>query len=73
MLADGTVLLVGGLGNQGDLSSAEIYDPGTDSFSTITGLTAARGQHTATVMGSYGILFAGGYNTNSLAGAEVFH
>jgi len=47
LLADGTVLLAGGLG----LASAERYDPGTAKFMPTTGsMSMARSGHTATLL-----------------------
>ena len=46
-LPSGEVLIAGGEGNDGAVTSAELYDPATDSFSELTGsgqsLTHARG------------------------------
>jgi hypothetical protein len=60
----GKVLLTGGLG-AGFLSSAELYDPSTNSFSAAGTMSSARYSHTATLLISGKVLVAGG---NSGAG-----
>ena len=56
------MLVVGGVG--GDpvfyLSSAELYDPAANSWTTIAGLAAARAEHTATLLPSGKVLIIGG-------------
>jgi hypothetical protein len=77
LLPDGTVLSAGGSGVNPDppmpippLSSAEIYDPSTGTF-TATGSTAMpHCGHTATLLASGKVLIAGG-DACSLAGGTV--
>src|SRR6266853_549747 len=51
LLNNGLVLLAGGVGNYGDsdyLSSAELYNPATGTFTATGSLITARDSHTAT-------------------------
>jgi Tol biopolymer transport system component len=57
LLADGRVLLTGGCG-----TAAEVYDPGTGTFSVTGSMTAPRGGSTATLLPDGRVLLAGGYN-----------
>ncbi len=64
LLADGRVLITGGYWTNGDhwsvLSSAEVYDPATGTFSPIGSMGTARAGHTATRLGDGRVLIAGG-------------
>jgi hypothetical protein len=75
LLPDGTVLLAGGLGTFGEpppaLTSAEIYDPGSGTFSA-TGTTTVRQDHTATLLNNGQVLVAGGGWPTSTSNAEVY-
>jgi len=81
LLADGKVLVTGGCTEQESstnicdkfLSSAEIYDPGTDKFTDTGTMTSARMNHTATLLPSGKVLIAGGTNgINPLDSAEIY-
>lgn len=82
LLNDGKVLLAGGNSGTGDgaaISSAELYDPATGTFTATTGsMTAARVAHTATLLQGGKVLITGGdvsfYTSSgqSLASAEIF-
>jgi N-acetylneuraminic acid mutarotase len=83
LLEDGRVLVAGGSGDivDGDgirgavaLSSAEIYDPATDSWSDAAPMSAAREGHDATLLPSGKVLVAGGYadGKGELASAELY-
>ena len=50
LLDDGRLLIVGGLGESGHLTSVEIYDPATDTFSLAGGLNIPRLGHSATLL-----------------------
>ena len=77
-LPNGKVLLAGGLTAGGlfgtPLSSAELYDPATDSFTAVTGnMAVARTSPTATLLPSGKVLLAGGsQGLGSLSSAELF-
>jgi hypothetical protein len=73
LLADGKVLIAGGLNSNGYLASAELYDPSTGTFSPTYSLTNARAYQTATPLNNGTILLAGGLNANGpVAAAELF-
>lgn len=77
-LADGRVLVVGGTGDgsggAGSLTSAEIWDPATDTFSPTGSRAAERRHHRATVLPDGRVLMVGGWNDQDLpdAFAEVW-
>lgn len=64
--ADGKVLITGG---DGDLSSAELYDPATGTFTPTGSMNAGRRLHTATLLPDGRVLIAGGWNRSS---AELY-
>lgn len=85
LLTDGTVVLAGG-GNSSDpsvgefqaLSSVEIYNPATKTFSLAASLNFGRGYQTATLLNSGAVLTEGGFNGNNtdytiLASAELYN
>jgi hypothetical protein len=80
LLANGKVLLVGGSGNPYGvtaLSSAELYDPGTNTWSPAGNLATARYAATATLVGDGDVLVAGGIGRNGasyslLSSAELY-
>ena len=85
LLGNGKVLIAGGAtdATENALSSAELYDPATDSFTATAGsMASARVSHTATLLKDGRVLIVGGDtiffngipNTNlqSLASAEIF-
>jgi N-acetylneuraminic acid mutarotase len=75
LLNDGRVLVVGGKESASAyLSSAEIYDPLTNRWTSVTPLARARAGHTATVMRDGRVLVAGGQDndTSYLAAAELY-
>ena len=75
LMPDGRVLLSGGVDAGGvALTTAEIYNPVTDSFSAAPAMSAAREFGSATVLGSGSVLVAGGDDTNnSTNSAQVFN
>jgi hypothetical protein len=64
LLGNGMVLLTGGTSggsSEAALSSAEVYNPATDMFTSTAGnMEAARASHTATLLESGKVLIAGG-------------
>jgi hypothetical protein len=72
LLPNGKVLVVGGLG-PGALSSTELYDPSSNSWSPSGRLAVARASHTATLLPSGKVLVVGGQgNSGSLSDAELY-
>jgi hypothetical protein len=69
-LADGRVLLVGGLDPGG--STAELFDPRTRAFSRTASLGSSRAGHTASQLPDGRVLIAGGYNGNYLSSTEIY-
>ena len=78
LLADGRVLIAGGQGSGRVptveiLSSAEIYDPSSGTFSTTGDLSEPRLRHTATLLPSGKVLLIGGISIGGpTASAEIF-
>lgn len=78
-LTDGRVLVVGGVGPSGypgALSTAEIYDPATDSWSPTADLADGRFAHAAVLLADGTVLVVGGHGTgwfNYLASAERYY
>jgi hypothetical protein len=73
LLDNGKVLIAGGfVGNGGGLSSVEVFDPTSNTFTSAENLATHRASHTATRLPNGKILIAGGYNGDYLNSAEVF-
>ena len=60
LLASGKVLVVGGSGDFGAVSIAELYDPASGTFTATGSLVLARYAHTATLLRSGKVLIVGG-------------
>jgi WD40 repeat protein len=81
LLPNGKVLIVGGINNNctsggcARLSSAELYDPATGTWSITGSLNKARDFHTATLLPNGKVLVAGGEYfgfSNSFGSAELY-
>jgi hypothetical protein len=75
ILPNGKVLIAGGFGaspGPGYLSSAELYDPATGTFTATSSMTTARVYHTATLLADGDVLIAGGINGSDLSSAELY-
>ena len=72
-LGNGKVLIAGGLGTSLFISSAELYDPGTGTFTPTGSMGTDRSGHTATLLGNGKVLIAGGVGTSlHRSSTEVF-
>lgn len=75
LLPNGRVLVVGGeargAGGSTSLAAAEIYDPATDTWTTVKSMSAARAFHTATLLLDGRVLVAGGDDCR--APAEIYN
>ena len=69
LLEDGKLLVVGGTGAEGNLRSAEFFDPAASTWSPAGRTSVARAGHTATLLRDGTVLIAGGGS----AQAEMFH
>src|SRR6478672_1472201 len=75
VLGDGRVLITGGATSGGGVTnSAEIYDPGSDSWSVAGTMVDARAGHTASSLGDGRVLLAGGHDSagNAISSLEIF-
>jgi WD40 repeat protein len=77
LLPDGRVLLTGGADNEyggNVLSTAEVYDPTTGTWTPTGPMASARRDHTATPLGNGRVLVTGGTNASGLLqrSAEVY-
>jgi hypothetical protein len=74
LLANGKVLVAGGEGGSGSLTSTELYDPASGSWPdpTPNPLTIGRAFHTATLLPNGKVLVAGGFNSGHLSSAELY-
>src|SRR5213078_4533407 len=71
LLPSGKVLVAGG-SNGSDLSSAELYDPASGTWTATGSLGTARDAHTATLLPNGEVLVAGGYTGSALSSAELY-
>ena len=80
LLPNGKVLLAGGYDRTcgtppcPTLSSAELYDPSSGTWTSTSSMNTARSGHTATLLSNGLVLVAGGYGATSvLASAELYN
>ena len=79
LLADGRVLLTGGLGD-GVIMQAEVFDPATETFAGVGDMKQGRVDHSATLLDDGRVLIAGGSGVDArgiisdtaLSSAELF-
>ncbi len=73
LLPNGKVLVAGGNSFGMFLSTMELYDPSTQTYSSTGNMTAPRALHTATLLSNGTVLLAGGLSTSGpTASAEVY-
>lgn len=77
LLPNGQVLIAGGFREEGTseiaISSAELYDPTTNTFRLTGALNEARSGHTATLLANGRVLVVGGWGASQrLASAELY-
>ena len=73
LLPNGKVLVVGGWRyGEGELDSAELYDPSTGTWSFTGNLNRPRDLHTATLLPNGKVLVAGGLGDASSTSAELY-
>ncbi len=77
LLKDGRVLVTGGarnIGYRAELSSAEIYDPASGTFSPTGSMSVPREGHTATLLNDGRVLIAGGSDNgqHTISTAEIY-
>ena len=78
LLNNGTVLLAAGGTTTAVLSSAELFNPASGTFTATGSMTTARQGHTATLLPNGMVLLAGGFGSltsqgSELASAELFN
>ena len=73
LLNNGLVLIAGGAGMSGFVTTAELYDAATGTFNSTGSLNAQRSYHTATLLNNGMVLIAGGFDGSYLASAELYN
>jgi N-acetylneuraminic acid mutarotase len=72
MLTNGMVLVTGGFAAGSYVSSAELYDPATGTWTSTGSMNSARYLHTATLLANGKVLVVGGNNGGYLSSAELY-
>jgi hypothetical protein len=73
LLRDGRVLVTGGSDADRAVTSAELYDPASGTWSTTEDMLTPRAAHTATLLLDGRVLVMGGYDgIDALASAELY-
>jgi hypothetical protein len=74
LLADGRVLMTGGMDDLKIISAAEVYDPASGDFTALEPMHMKREKHTATLLNNGQVLIAGGYPGEAFptAGTELY-
>lgn len=72
LLADGKVLIAGGADSNGDLKTAELFDPVAKTFAATGSMSAARQAHTATRLANGKILVSGGFRVGARFPVQKF-
>jgi len=73
-LQNGSILFIGGMGSANELSSAELYDPATNSFSSAGNMAVGRLRPGAALMADGRVLVAAGQDDgqNALTSVEIY-
>lgn len=73
LLLDGKVLIAGGyIGGDGNIASAELFDPATSNFVAVGSMSTARSSHSATLLPDGKVLVSGGFNGEYLDTTEIY-
>jgi trimeric autotransporter adhesin len=75
LLNSGMVLLAGGTGSGGVITTAEVYNPTTQAFTSTGNLITPRSQHTGTLLANGTVLLAGGIGDteSALTATELYN
>lgn len=73
LLPNGRVLVAGGNNSTGDLSSAELFDPQSRSWTATGSLPTTRNSHTAVILVNGKVLVAGGYDDTGIASSAAVY
>ncbi|CAF1438185.1 unnamed protein product [Didymodactylos carnosus] len=75
LLSSGKVLVTGSYVDMNYLSSCEVYDPLSNTWTPVTSMSSVRSSHTATLLSSGKVLVTGGTDGNrvSLSSDEVWN